>query len=94
MHQSGSPYGIHRVIEPRGVLPQPAWKIDNSMEIFDNEILIDVAALNIDSASFTQIKKEAAGDLARALRRSPHLLVPHRDRGPHGPGRPDARTHR
>lgn len=65
MHQSGSPYGIHRVIEPRGVLPQPAWKIDNSMEIFDNEILIDVAALNIDSASFTQIKKEAAGDLVR-----------------------------
>ncbi|MCV2366535.1 L-erythro-3,5-diaminohexanoate dehydrogenase [Roseateles oligotrophus] len=62
---TASPYGIHRVIEPKGVLPQPAWKIDNSMEIFDNEILIDVSALNIDSASFTQIKKEAAGDAAR-----------------------------
>lgn len=65
MTLTASPYGIHRVIEPRGVLPQPAWKIDNTMEIFDNEILIDVSALNIDSASFTQIKKEAAGDLAR-----------------------------
>jgi L-erythro-3,5-diaminohexanoate dehydrogenase len=61
----GSPYGTHRVIEPRGVLPQPAWKIDNTMSIYDNEILIDVDALNIDAASFTQIKKEAGGDLAK-----------------------------
>ncbi|MFZ3083213.1 zinc-binding dehydrogenase [Rhodoferax ferrireducens] len=61
----GSPYGTHRVLEPLGVLPQGAWKIDNSMEIYDNEILIDVSALNIDSASFTQIKKEAHGDEAK-----------------------------
>ncbi|MHB8951258.1 MAG: L-erythro-3,5-diaminohexanoate dehydrogenase [Rhodoferax sp.] len=52
----GSPYGTHRVLEPLGVLPQPAWKLDNTMAIFDNEILIDVSALNIDAASFTQIK--------------------------------------
>lgn len=61
----GSPYGTHRVLEPQGVLPQGAWKIDNTMEIFDNEILIDVSALNIDAASFTQIKLEAGGDEAR-----------------------------
>jgi L-erythro-3,5-diaminohexanoate dehydrogenase len=61
----GSPYGTHRVIEPEGVLPQGAWKIDNTMEICDNEILIDVSALNIDSASFTQIKKQAQGDVAK-----------------------------
>jgi L-erythro-3,5-diaminohexanoate dehydrogenase len=47
------------------VLPQPAWKIDNTMAIFDNEILIDVSALNIDAASFTQIKQEAGGEEAR-----------------------------
>ena len=58
----GSPYGTHRVIEPLGVLPQGAWRIDNTMEIFDNEILIDVSALNIDAASFTQIKAQAQGD--------------------------------
>ncbi len=63
--KKGSPYGIHRVLEPLGVLPQGAWKIDNTMEIFDNEILIDVSALNIDAASFTQIKQEANGDEAR-----------------------------
>lgn len=61
----GSPYGIHRVLEPQGVLPQGAWKIDNTMEICDNEILIDVLALNIDAASFTQIKKQAEGDVNR-----------------------------
>jgi L-erythro-3,5-diaminohexanoate dehydrogenase len=63
--QHGSPYGTHRVIEPQGVLPQGAWKIDNTMDICDNEILIDVSALNIDSASFTQIKKQAEGDLGK-----------------------------
>ncbi len=61
----GSPYGTHRVLEPLGVLPQGAWKIDNSMEICDNEILIDVSALNIDAASFTQIKQQAQGDATR-----------------------------
>ncbi len=63
--RKGNKYGAHRVIEPKGVLPQPAKKIDNSMEIYDNEILIDVQTLNIDSASFTQIKKEAAGDIEK-----------------------------
>ncbi|MFA5577726.1 MAG: L-erythro-3,5-diaminohexanoate dehydrogenase, partial [Tissierellaceae bacterium] len=61
--KKGCPYGTHRVIEPEGVLPQPALKIDNDMEIYDNEILINVQTLNVDSASFTQIKEEANGDL-------------------------------
>ncbi|HHZ03104.1 MAG TPA: L-erythro-3,5-diaminohexanoate dehydrogenase [Tissierellia bacterium] len=60
--KKGNKYGIHRVIEPKGVLPQPALKIDNNMEIYDNEILIDVRTLNIDSASFTQITEQAGGD--------------------------------
>lgn len=58
----GCKFGTHRVIEPQGVLPQPAKKINNSMEIYDNEILIDVQALNIDSASFTQIEEAAGHD--------------------------------
>lgn len=49
-------YGTHRVIEPKGTLPQPAYKLDNTMVIFDNELLIDVITLNIDSASYTQIQ--------------------------------------
>ena len=61
--KKGNKYGTHRVIEPKGVLPQPANKIDNNMdEIYDNEILIDVQTLNIDSASFTDIEARANGD--------------------------------
>jgi L-erythro-3,5-diaminohexanoate dehydrogenase len=57
----GSPYGIHRVLEPRGAFPQPAWRVDNSPEPFDNEILVDVETLNVDSASFHQISQEVGG---------------------------------
>ena len=64
MEKKGCEFGTHRVLEPQGVLPQPAWKIDNTMEIYDNELLIKVDTLNIDAASFTQIKKEAQGDPA------------------------------
>ncbi len=55
-------FGTHRVLEPKGVLPQPAWKIDNNPDIADNEILIDVMRLNIDSASFRQIVEEVGKD--------------------------------
>ena len=63
MQKKGSKYGTHRVIEPRGVLTQAAYKIDNNMdEIYSNEILCNVTALNIDSASFTQISDACGGD--------------------------------
>ena len=61
--KKGCPYGTHRVISPEGVLPQPADVIDNTMEIYDNEVLIDVKTLNIDSASFTEIERRANGDI-------------------------------
>ena len=57
--KKGCPYGTHRVISPKGVLPQPADVIDNTMEIYDNEVLIDVKTLNIDSASFTEIVRRS-----------------------------------
>lgn len=63
--KKGNKYGTHRVIEPQGVLTQAALKINNDMDIYDNEILVDVQALNIDSASFTQIEKEAQGDVEK-----------------------------
>lgn len=60
----GCKYGTHRVIE-ENVLPQPAKKINNDMNIYDNEILIDVQALNIDSASFTQIEEDCNQDIEK-----------------------------
>jgi len=59
MKTGGCRYGTHRVVEPKGVLPQPARVLDNDMsEIWDNELLIDVIRLNVDSASFHQIKNK------------------------------------
>ena len=66
MQKKGNKYGTHRVIEPKGLLTQAAKKIDNNMdEIYSNEILCDVSALNIDSASFTQIYEACEKDLAK-----------------------------
>lgn len=58
----GDIYGGHRVIEPKGFLPQAATKINNSREIFSNEILIDVIALNPTSTAFNRIRTECNGD--------------------------------
>ena len=63
MAMKGNKYGIHRVIEPQGVLTQAAYKIDNDMtKLYSNEIMCDVISLNIDSASFTQISEACGGD--------------------------------
>lgn len=78
--KKGCKFGTHRVIEPKGLLPQPAWKIDNTMEIYDNEILIDVQTLNIDSASFTQIKGQAEGDVDKIQEIMTGIVA---DRGKH-----------
>ncbi|HOD53164.1 MAG TPA: zinc-binding dehydrogenase [Candidatus Cloacimonadota bacterium] len=71
MKTGGNRYGTHRVIEPKGVLPQPARVIDNDMEIWDNELKLDVIRLNVDSASFHQIKtkleKQGHTDLEKAF---------------------------
>ncbi len=61
----GCPYGSHRVIEPTGFLPQAAVRIDNSTEPYDNEIVVDVETLNVDSASFMQIREACRDDESR-----------------------------
>jgi L-erythro-3,5-diaminohexanoate dehydrogenase len=63
--KKGCRYGTHRVLSPLGTLPQPALKLDNSTDIYDNEVLIDVSTLNIDSASYTQIKQACGNDPAK-----------------------------
>ncbi len=49
-------YGFHRVIEPKGVVPQAAWRVDNRPEqLAANEKLVQVKLLNLDSTSTKQI---------------------------------------
>lgn len=63
--KQGDKYGTHRVIAPAGTLPQPALVLDNTMEIRDNELLIDVQTLNVDSASYAQIRQACDGDAGK-----------------------------
>ena len=52
--------GVHRSIDPPGVLPQAARRLDPSLPIRDNEILVDVERLNVDAASFLEFEKLAS----------------------------------
>jgi L-erythro-3,5-diaminohexanoate dehydrogenase len=54
-------YGLGRVINEPGVLPQRARRIDPSLPLRAGELLIDVESLNIDAASFKQLKDAAGG---------------------------------
>jgi L-erythro-3,5-diaminohexanoate dehydrogenase len=54
----GDSYGTHRVLEPRGALPQAAWRLDNDIDALrDDEVAIEVETLNVDSASFRQMEE-------------------------------------
>lgn len=54
------PFGLHRSLDPPGVLPQEARRLDASPSAFENEIAVEVRALSIDSASFRQLRETAA----------------------------------
>ena len=58
----GSPLGLHRVIEPAGALPQAAWRLDPSPELWPDETRVRVDRLNLDAASFRQLTDAAGGD--------------------------------
>ncbi len=74
------PFGIQRVLEPQGVLPQQAERVDPSLPIAEDEILIEVESLNIDSASFHQISKVCQGQLEQMEK---HILELVHNRGKH-----------
>ncbi len=58
-------YGFNRVLEPKNSFLQTAWKIDNTMVINENELLLDVEILNINFVSFVQMIEEANGEKSR-----------------------------
>lgn len=58
-------YGLGRVVGEKGVLPQRARKLDPSLPLRADELLIEVESLNIDAASFKQIKDSVGGDVAK-----------------------------
>ncbi len=59
------PYGLRRVVSPRGALPQRADVLDPGLPLGEDELAIAVEALNVDAASFRQLEGAAGGDAAR-----------------------------
>jgi L-erythro-3,5-diaminohexanoate dehydrogenase len=57
-----SPLGLHRVLEPGGVLPQAAWRLDPRPEIWPDEVRVRVRRLNLDAASFRQLSESNDGN--------------------------------
>ena len=56
-----SPFGVHRVLDPSGeevTLPQAARRLDPSPQIAADEVRIDVEVLNLDAASYRQLREE------------------------------------
>jgi L-erythro-3,5-diaminohexanoate dehydrogenase len=57
-----SPYGLHRVLDAVEALPQQAERLDPSPPPVGGEALIELDRLNLDAASFHQIREEQGGD--------------------------------
>src|SRR5829696_5299296 len=57
-----SAIGLHRVLEPAGVLPQAAARLDASARIRPDEVRVAVERLNLDAASFRQLSEAHGGD--------------------------------
>ncbi|MFL6074114.1 MAG: L-erythro-3,5-diaminohexanoate dehydrogenase [Mycobacteriales bacterium] len=50
------------MIEPAGVLPQAAHRLDNRPELWPDEVRVRVERLNLDAASYRQLATKHAGD--------------------------------
>jgi L-erythro-3,5-diaminohexanoate dehydrogenase len=54
--------GLRRVLEPAGVLPQAAGRLDARPQIAADEVRIRVERLNLDAASYRQLAEKHGGD--------------------------------
>jgi L-erythro-3,5-diaminohexanoate dehydrogenase len=70
----GDPYGLRRVVRPKGALPQQAEVLDPHLPLGPDELSIDVERLNIDAASFRQLAQEAKGDAQRISARIAEIV--------------------
>jgi L-erythro-3,5-diaminohexanoate dehydrogenase len=75
-----SPLGLHRVLDPPprpgtpGVLPQAAWRLDPAPEIARDEVLVRVDRLNLDAASYRQLREAHGGDPGK-IRAAVHDII-------------------
>ena len=71
---TSDPYGLARVVDELGVLPQRAQRLDPSLPIRSDEMLIDVESLNVDAASFRQIRESCGGNPEAVVERIQEIV--------------------
>ena len=71
---TSDPYGLARVVDEPGVLPQRAQRLDPALPIGSDELLIDVESLNIDAASFRQIRESCGGNPQAVVERIQEIV--------------------
>ena len=59
---TSDPTGLHRVLEPAGVLPQAALRLDTRRDLWPDEVRVRVERLNLDAASHRQLHARHDGD--------------------------------
>lgn len=59
------PYGLRRVVSPRGALPQRADVLDPTLPLGADELSVALEALAVDAASFRQLEAASGGDPSR-----------------------------
>ena len=69
------PYGLRRVVSPRGALPQQAEVLDPTLPLGEDELAIEAEALNVDAASFRQIEGAVGRDPARIAREVERIVA-------------------
>jgi L-erythro-3,5-diaminohexanoate dehydrogenase len=60
--EKSDPTGLHRVLEPVGVMPQAAARLDTRKDLWPDEVRVRVEMLNLDAASYRQLERKHAGD--------------------------------
>lgn len=55
-------YGIKRVLEPQHVLPTSAWRLDNSRNIYSDELRVSIKRIHLEGTGFKQICTEVNDD--------------------------------
>ncbi|MBF0367763.1 MAG: hypothetical protein HQK50_19505 [Oligoflexia bacterium] len=68
-------YGTYRVLNPKGALPQQAWKIDNKISTpLPLELIMDVDFLMLDSTSMKQLQESQKGEKKKILERIEEIV--------------------
>ena len=68
-------YGIQRVLEPQHVLPTSAWRLDNSRNIYPDEIRVSIERIHLEGTGFKQICTEANYDEKKIAQRIIDIVI-------------------